>query len=280
MTLYLTDTTPPTRCGARAEAGIVAVKLYPAGATTQQRCRRHRHAQDLRRRWRRCRSEGMLLLVHGEVTDPAVDVFDREAVFIERTLLPLRRDFPELKIVLEHITTKEAAQYVAEAGPETAATITAHHLLYNRNAIFTGGIRPHYYCLPVLKREEHRRGAGRGGDVWQRALLPRHRQRAASGRAEGARERLRRLLHRFQRASSCMPKRSRRPARSTPRAVREPRRPGLLRHGAEPRDGDAEEARLDLAGGVAFRRRRVEAAAWRRDARLATRRLTSSDRTP
>jgi dihydroorotase len=99
---------------------------------------------------------GMPLLLHGEVTAPEIDLFDREAVFIDKQLIPLRRDFPELKIVLEHITTREAAQYVQEADRFTAATITAHHLLYNRNAIFTGGIRPHYYCLPVLKREQHR----------------------------------------------------------------------------------------------------------------------------
>ena len=100
--------------------------------------------------------EGILLLVNGEVTIPEIDLFDREAVFIEQQLAPLRRDFPELKIVMEHITTREAAQYVAEADRFLGATITAHHLLYNRNAIFTGGIRPHYYCLPVLKREVHR----------------------------------------------------------------------------------------------------------------------------
>jgi dihydroorotase len=99
---------------------------------------------------------GMKLLVHGEVTDPAVDVFDREAVFIERVFEPLRKAMPELKIVFEHITTREAAQYVAAADAHTAATITAHHLLYNRNAIFQGGLRPHWYCLPVLKREVHR----------------------------------------------------------------------------------------------------------------------------
>jgi dihydroorotase len=98
----------------------------------------------------------MLLLVHGEVTDPEVDLFDREAVFLETRLKPLRKDFPELKIVVEHMTTKEAVQYVRDSDGPTAATITAHHLLYNRNAIFTGGIRPHYYCLPVLKREAHR----------------------------------------------------------------------------------------------------------------------------
>ncbi len=101
--------------------------------------------------------EGMPLLVHGEVTDPEIDLFDREKAFIDDKLIPLRRDFPELKIVFEHITTREAAQYVQEADDKVGATITAHHLLYNRNAIFLGGIRPHYYCLPVLKREEHRR---------------------------------------------------------------------------------------------------------------------------
>jgi dihydroorotase len=100
--------------------------------------------------------EGLLLLVHGEVTSSDIDLFDREAVFIDTELIPLRRDFPELKIVFEHITTREAAQYVQSAGNYTAATITAHHLLYNRNAMFSGGMRPHYYCLPVLKREIHR----------------------------------------------------------------------------------------------------------------------------
>ena len=99
---------------------------------------------------------GLLLLVHGEVTDSEIDLFDREKAFIDTRLIPLRRDFPELRIVFEHITTREAAQYVAEADRFVAATVTAHHLLYNRNAIFTGGIRPHFYCLPVLKREEHR----------------------------------------------------------------------------------------------------------------------------
>src|SRR6186713_2915725 len=156
MTLYLTDTTPPAEMRRARAAGIVAIKLYPAGATTHSDA----GVTDLRHvaaTLAAAEKEGIVLLVHGEVTDPAVDVFDREAVFIERHLATLRRDFPGLKIVLEHVTTKEGAQYVAEAGPQTAATITAHHLLYNRNAIFTGGIRPHYYCLPVLKREEHRR---------------------------------------------------------------------------------------------------------------------------
>jgi dihydroorotase len=155
MSLYLTDNLPPSEIPRARAAGVVAVKLYPAGATTNSDfgvsdIRRTFHTLDMMQR------EGMLLLVHGEVTDPAVDVFDREAVFIDKHLIPLRRDFPELKIVLEHITTREAAQYVTDSDAYLGATITAHHLLYNRNAIFTGGIRPHYYCLPVLKREEHR----------------------------------------------------------------------------------------------------------------------------
>ena len=155
MTLYLTDNLPPQEIERARAAGVVAVKLYPAGATTNSDA----GVTDLRRTYRTLEAmqrAGLLLLVHGEVTDPDVDIFDREAVFIERVLEPLRRDFPGLKIVLEHITTKEAAQYVADAGPNLAATITAHHLLYNRNALLAGGIRPHHYCLPVLKREVHR----------------------------------------------------------------------------------------------------------------------------
>ena len=155
MTLYLTDQLPADEIVRAHEAGVVAVKLYPAGATTNSSAGvtdiRHTHAS-----LAAMQRLGMPLLVHGEVTDPEVDVFDREAVFIDQQLIPLRRDFPELKIVFEHITTREAAQYVQSAGAFTAATITAHHLLYNRNALFLGGVRPHYYCLPVLKRELHR----------------------------------------------------------------------------------------------------------------------------
>jgi dihydroorotase len=155
MTLYLTDATPPDEIRRAKDGGIVALKLYPAGATTHSDA----GVTDTRKTYdtlEAMQREGLLLLVHGEVTDPGVDIFDREAVFIDRVMVPLRRDFPELKVVFEHITTKEAAQYVADAGAHTAATITAHHLLYNRNAIFLGGLRPHYYCLPVLKRETHR----------------------------------------------------------------------------------------------------------------------------
>ena len=156
MTLYLTDRLPPDEIQRAKAAGVVAVKLYPAGATTNSDA----GVTDLRKTRATLEAmqfEGLLLLVHGEVTDPQIDLFDREKAFIDSQLIPLRRDFPELKIVFEHITTREAAQYVGESGPNTAATITAHHLLYNRNAIFLGGVRPHYYCLPVLKREEHRR---------------------------------------------------------------------------------------------------------------------------
>jgi dihydroorotase len=156
MTLYLTEATPPDEMRRARAAGVVAIKLYPAGTTTNNDA----GVADLGRVaavLAAAEREGIALLVHGEVTDPDVDVFDREAVFIERHLTALRRDFPALKIVLEHITTKQGAQYVAEAGEHTAATITAHHLLYSRNALFAGGLRPHYYCLPVLKREEHRR---------------------------------------------------------------------------------------------------------------------------
>ncbi|MFM6992525.1 MAG: dihydroorotase [Rhodoferax sp.] len=155
MTLYLTDMLPPDEIARARDAGVVAVKLYPAGATTNSDA----GVTDIRKTYATLEAmqrAGMPLLVHGEVTDPEVDLFDREAVFIDRQLIPLRRDFPELKIVLEHITTRDAAQYVQSAGSHTAATITAHHLLYNRNALFKGGIRPHYYCLPVLKRETHR----------------------------------------------------------------------------------------------------------------------------
>jgi dihydroorotase len=156
MTLYLTDNTPAAEIAAARASGFVhAVKLYPAGATTNSDA----GVTDLRRcagALEAMQREGVPLLVHGEVTDGDIDIFDREAVFIDRVMTPLRRDFPELKVVFEHITTRDAAQYVRDAEGPIGATITAHHLLYNRNAIFTGGIRPHYYCLPVLKREIHR----------------------------------------------------------------------------------------------------------------------------
>jgi dihydroorotase len=155
MTLYLTDNLPPDEIARAKDAGVVAAKLYPAGATTNSDA----GVTDLRHIYKTLEAmqrSGLLLLMHGEATSPDIDLFDREAVFIDSQLIPLRKDFPELKMVFEHITTKEAAHYVRDGDRFIGATITAHHLLYNRNAIFTGGIRPHYYCLPVLKREMHR----------------------------------------------------------------------------------------------------------------------------
>jgi dihydroorotase len=156
MTLYLTDDTPPEEIArARLSGRVHGVKLYPAGATT--------HSDAGVTRISRCfnalekmQEVGLPLLVHGESTDPAIDVFDREKAFIDEVLGPTVERFPGLRIVLEHITTRDAVQYVEVTGPNVAATITAHHLLMNRNALFLGGLRPHHYCLPVLKREEHR----------------------------------------------------------------------------------------------------------------------------
>jgi dihydroorotase len=156
MTLYLTDDTPPEEIArARLSGRVHGVKLYPAGVTT--------HSDAGVTRISRCfnalekmQEVGLPLLVHGESTDPAIDVFDREKAFIDEVLGPTVERFPGLRIVLEHITTRDAVQYVEVTGPNVAATITAHHLLMNRNALFMGGIRPHHYCLPVLKREEHR----------------------------------------------------------------------------------------------------------------------------
>jgi dihydroorotase len=156
MTCYLTDDFDPAEIvrGYEAEAWIAA-KLYPAGATTNSA----NGVTDIRKIHAvldRMQAIGMVLCVHGEVTDPEIDVFDREAVFIERVLEPLIRDFPALKIVFEHITTIQAAEFVTAAGANIAATVTPHHLIFNRNAMFAGGFRPHAYCLPVAKREEHR----------------------------------------------------------------------------------------------------------------------------
>lgn len=156
MTLYLTDQTHAGEIArAKASGAVHAVKYYPAGATTNS----DSGVTDLTRCdavFEAMSKHGMPLLVHGEVTDPAVDVFDRERVFLERVLVPLTARFPALKVVVEHITTREAAQFVRNAPPNIAATITAHHLLLNRNALFAGGVRPHLYCLPIIKREVHR----------------------------------------------------------------------------------------------------------------------------
>ena len=156
MTAYLTDQADPDELARGHADGVwVAAKLYPAGATTNSAS----GVTDIANLWpalARMEAIGMLLLVHGEVTDPTIDIFDREAVFIDRILTGLIADFPALKIVFEHITTRQAAQFVADAPATIAATITPHHLHLSRNALFDGGLRPHAYCLPVLKREEHR----------------------------------------------------------------------------------------------------------------------------
>lgn len=156
MTLYLTDNTRPEEIAKARQSGIVhAVKYYPAGATTHS----DSGVTDLACCYgvlEAMEASGMPLLVHGEVTDPGVDVFDREKVFLERVLAPLVGRFTKLRVVVEHITTREAVRFVLATPARVAATITAHHLLLNRNALFAGGVRPHHYCLPVLKREEHR----------------------------------------------------------------------------------------------------------------------------
>ncbi len=154
MVIYLTEATTSADIVAAKAAGVVACKLYPAGATTNSDSgvKNINNAYPALKAMER---EGMLFLLHGEVTDEDIDIFDREKVFIDRTFKQLVKDFPDLKMVLEHITTKDAADYVASAGPNIAATITAHHLLYNRNHMLVGGIKPHYYCLPILKRNTH-----------------------------------------------------------------------------------------------------------------------------
>ena len=156
MTCYLTDDIGPEEVARGFEQGVwIAAKLYPAGATTNSAG----GVTDIRNIYpvlERMERIGMVLCVHGEVTDPEVDVFDRERMFIERVLEPVTRDFPQLKIVFEHITTSEAVRFVQDSGPNIAATVTPQHLVINRNAIFAGGLRPHFYCLPVAKREEHR----------------------------------------------------------------------------------------------------------------------------
>lgn len=155
MVLYLTEkTTAEEIKQAKATGKIFAAKLYPAGATTNSDSG-VTSVKNVYPVLKAMEEEGMLLLIHGEVTDSQIDIFDREKIFIDKTLRPLVQDFPNLKIVLEHITTKDAAEFVAEASDNVAATITAHHLLYNRNHMLAGGIRPHFYCLPILKRNIH-----------------------------------------------------------------------------------------------------------------------------
>ena len=214
MTLYLTETTDPDDVAAAAAEGLVpAVKLYPAGATTNSQG----GVRDIARVMpvlERMAAIGLPLCVHGEVVDPEVDIFDREAVFIERVLAPLRDRLPELRIVMEHVTTADGVAFV-EGAANVGATITVQHLMLDRNALLVGGIRPHYYCLPVLKRGAAPGRAAPGGDRRRSALLPRHRQRAARQGDQGGGLRLRRLLHRAGGARLPTRRSSRRRARST-----------------------------------------------------------------
>ncbi len=154
MVLYLTDNTSAADVAAAKQAGVVAAKLYPAGATTNS----DSGVTDISRTYaalEAMQKEKLLLLIHGEVTDTNIDIFDREKIFIDRILKRIVADFPALKVVLEHITTRDSVDFVSAAGANVGATITAHHLLYNRNHMLAGGIRPHYYCLPILKRDSH-----------------------------------------------------------------------------------------------------------------------------
>ena len=202
MTCYLTDTTSPDEIEkGYSEKVWFAAKLYPAGATTNA----HHGVTDikgLRPVLERMERIGMPVLIHGEATDPAVDVFDREAVFMEQSLLPLLRDHPGLKVVIEHVTTRETVEIVRAHAPRVAGTVTPHHLVINRTSIFQGGLRPHLYCLPVAKREHHRlalRQAVTSGDL---LLLHWHRHRPASGQRQGGGVRLCRRLCRRHRAAN------------------------------------------------------------------------------
>ncbi len=217
LTLYLTEATAPeTVLSAHAAGMIAAVKLYQAGATTHSDAG-VKSLDRVRPVLEAMAAAGIPLCIHGEVTDPEVDIFDREAVFIERVLEPLRRALPELKIVLEHLTTCEAVAYVQSAGPGIAGTITVHHLYLNRNHVLAGGIRPHFYCLPVAKREIHRRAlleaatcvlpagpqtripppsAGARGHIGQSQVFLGHRQRPPPGCGKACPLRLCRLFHR------------------------------------------------------------------------------------
>ena len=266
MTLYLTDNTPADEIRRALDSGFVkAVKLYPAGATTNSDA----GVTDLGKcdaALAEMEKAGMPLLVHGEVTDPAIDLFDRERVFIETVLQPLLARHPGLHVVFEHITTREAAEFVAAAGDNVAATITAHHLLYNRNAIFTGGVRPHYYCLPVLKRETHRaallRAAASGSPKFflgtDSAPHARHTKEAACGCAGcyTACSALELYAEAFEQAG----------ALDRLGSLRQLPRRRFLPPAAQSGIGDPGKGNLDRAGQPAVRRRRRAGAPARRRA--------------
>jgi len=233
MTCYLTDTTDPDEIERGARAGVfAAVKLYPAKATTNSA----HGVTDIAKTYgalERMASLGLPLLVHGEVTDADVDVFDREAVFVERVLAPLHRRLPALKIVLEHVTTAEAVAFVSESGPSIAATITAHHLVINRNALFVGGLRPHMYCLPIAKREKHRQALRRAATSGNAKFFLGTRLGATSRARQGECLRLRRHLHRAGGARDLCPGLRRGGRARSPGVLRLAQRSALLWLAAE-----------------------------------------------
>ena len=260
MTAYLSDHTDPSDLAHGFETGVfTAAKLYPAHATTNS-AHGVTDVGQIHTVLERMQRIGMPLLIHGEVTDPAVDIFDREAAFIERVLTGLVADFPALRIVLEHCTTHDAVEFV-QATPGIAATITAHHLMINRNALFAGGLQPHAYCLPIAKREKHRlalRQAATSGDPsfflgTDTAPHTAHAKESGCGcagaqhRQQGEILRLRRHLHRAQRPGSLRAGVRRGSRAGQVRSLRQPQRPALVRAAGEYRDGDAEQDRLDRA---------------------------------
>ena len=251
------------------EAGVVAIKLYPAGATTNSAA----GVTDLKKvaaTLAAAEKEGIVLLVHGEVTDPDVDIFDREAVFIDRHLHSAAARLPGAEDRPSNTSPRARARSTSPTRPRTpprrSPPITCSTTATRSSSAVCG---PHYYCLPVLKGEEHRRALVAAATSRQRPLLPRHRQRAASGRAQGACQRLRRLLHRVQRARALRRSVRRSTRARPPRAVREPRRAGLLRPAAQRGHGHAAEDRVDAPRVAAVRRGRAQAAACRRIAGLA-----------
>jgi dihydroorotase len=263
MTLYLTDNTSAEEVRkARASGFVHGIKLYPAGATTNSDfgVSSIDKAMPALEAMADC---GMPLLVHGEVTDSAIDIFDREAVFIEQVFQPLLARLPSLRVVFEHITTKDAAEYVASAPDNIAATITAHHLLMNRNAIFVGGIRPHHYCLPVLKRELHRQAlvaAATSGS----AKFFLGTDSAPHAPCQGSRLWLCRHVHRQCRHRAVCRSLRRRRCAGQAGSLCQPERPGLLRPGPQCRHHHPGEGKLDRAGRTGIRRRCTGAAArWR-----------------
>ena len=233
MTCYLTDGADPVELANGKQQGVwVAAKLYPAHATTNS-AHGVTSMEKIARGLEAMEKAGMPLLVHGEVTDADVDIFDREAVFLDKVLAPLLRRHQGLKVVLEHITTKEGVAFVEANGARMGGTITPHHLSYNRNAIFKGGIRPHLYCLPIAKSEEHRLALRRAATSGSRAVLPRHRHRAAHRRHQGMRLRLRRHLQRAGGDAGLHPDLRRGRRARPPGGLRLAERPALLRPAAQ-----------------------------------------------